>query len=891
MKRTAALFLFLLFFVPLAARAQSTTGNLEGWVVDTAGAAILGANVMATSDVLQGTRGCNTDDVGHFRLPALPPGGYSVRITHITTQPVTVENVRIFLGRTTSTGKIVLKERRIELQEIVITDTRPLIDTRSTTNGVNLTNVKFNALPIDRNYMSMMQLAPQSSPSFYGDGINISGATGIENRYFINGADVTDVFRGATGTQLPYNFVREVQIRSGAYEAEYQSSLGGIVNVLTFSGGNEMHGQVFGFYTNNRFNSGERMAVGKPAGGDFSDYDIGVSLGGPIVKNQLWYFLAYNPQFQREVVPVMGQADQNDHSTTHMFASKLSWSMNESNTVTLSVQGDPTVRRGVGISFFNGQMGPGTVLDLNAWLSDSRTGSTNIVLSGTHIIGPNILLESSLSLVSRQDEYNPVGHSEPYNYVDNTNNSVSGTFNRTFEKTSNTQAGLRGTITSEDHLLKAGIEYMNLQYDAEDVWDYLIKASDNSYLYEHRDFSGNVSSRNPSVFIQDSWQISERVSLNGGIRWDPQFLIASDGTMGQEIWGGVAPRLGIIYQPGTIGKERITASVGRFYQPVSLNLSTSYLMKGVASYDIRYMQDPRVDTAGANRSSSFSYYGNVKDLKGQYYDEVTLGYEREIYSGLKAGARLVYRRLGQAIEDAYSTNAGKSVYGNPGSPPLEEYPKATREYKSFELTVERSDAVGLSFQVSYILSRNYGNYEGLADATYSSLTGGIERWPNTSLAFWFPVGMDNALGLLPDDRTHAFKFFCSYPFSFGLTLGASGYWTSGTPLDELGIWDVPPAFTPIFLRTRGSVGRTPSIWDANIRLVYDLGGIIGTAWRPRLILDVLHLFSQKEAVQYNQQHYYDSDASGNQISPNSTYGLPVQFQPPMSVRLGMEVNF
>jgi hypothetical protein len=234
--------------------------------------------------------------------------------------------------------------------------------------------------------------------------------------------------------------------------------------------------------------------------------------------------------------------------------------------------------------------------------------------------------------------------------------------------------------------------------------------------------------------------------------------------------------------------------------------------------------------------------------------------------------------------------SGVFVYGNPGSGPLDIYPKAIREYRALELTLERNDATGLSFQASYILSRNYGNYEGLFDATFSILHGTQELMPNACGFYYSPVMSNNSLGLMPDDRTHQFKFYCSYPFSPDFTIGFSGYWTSGTPLSELGSSPRSSNYMPIFLAPRASVGRSPSIWDANLRLVYDLGGTLKTTYRPRLILDVLHLFSQKKAVSYDEMQYLFADESGNQIKPNPRYG-PIGFQPPMSARLGMEVNF
>jgi hypothetical protein len=890
MKHVALVTCNALLIINSSLFSQETTGNIEGWVFDATGKPVVGASVVVTSLVLQGTRGGPTDERGWFRILVLPPGSYSVRIAHVSLKSATIDSVRVFLGRTTSVGQLRLEERNVEIPMVVVNGSRPLIDPRSTTSGINLTDVQFQVLPVDRGYITMLQLAPQSTPSFYGDGINVAGATGIENRYFLNGAEVTDAFRGFGATQLPYNFIREVQVRSGAYEAEYQSSLGGTVNVVTYSGGNEVHGQAFGFYTNNRFSGSPRMALGKPPQAEFSEYDVGLSVGGPIVRDRLWYFLAYNPRFVKEVVSVSGQPDQTDQATTHMFASKVTWRINESNELALSIIGDPTTRRGVGVNLM-GPMPPYVVTDLNAWLSNIHTGGVSVVASGTHTVGSNLILESSFSMVTRQEEYDPAGHSGPYFFIDYASNSIGGTLDRTFETTTQMHGGLRATFAIGNHTLKSGVEYVESAYESQDVWQDIAKYSDSEYWLLYRDFAGSVRTRNPSLYVQDSWQLSERFCVNAGIRWDPQFMIASDGTVAQEILGGVAPRLGIIYQPGITGSQKITAFLGRFYQPVSLSLPSAYHIKRVNTFDVFYPQDPRVDTVGSVRYPGvFSFVGNVNGLEGQYYDEVTLGYENEISPGLRAGIKGSYRGFGQGIEDSWSNDESRMLYGNPGSPPLENFPKVKRQHTSLELTVDRMDPTGLSFQVAYVLSRNYGNYEGLADATYMSSTAGLEIFPNTSFAFHSPDMMNNAQGLLPDDRTHTFKFFASYAFASGLAVGASGFWVSGTPLSEFGT-GLPPFKFPVFLQRRGSMGRTPSIWDLNLRLVYDIADAVQTTWHPRLIVDVLHLFGQKKAAQIDQQHYLNADADGNQLDSNPNYGVPFQFQPPMSLRLGMEVDF
>jgi hypothetical protein len=129
-----------------------------------------------------------------------------------------------------------------------------------------------------------------------------------------------------------------------------------------------------------------------------------------------------------------------------------------------------------------------------------------------------------------------------------------------------------------------------------------------------------------------------------------------------------------------------------------------------------------------------------------------------------------------------------------------------------------------------------------------------------------------------------------YRFDSGFNVGASALWQSGTPLNEFGGGLYPPWF-PSFLQTRGTAGRTPSIFDLSLRLDYTFLRTSPGRFKPRLILDVYHLFSGRKPVDYEQQHYFNTDAEGNQIDPNPTYGMVKQYYPPTTARLGFEVTF
>lgn len=243
----------------------------------------------------------------------------------------------------------------------------------------------------------------------------------------------------------------------------------------------------------------------------------------------------------------------------------------------------------------------------------------------------------------------------------------------------------------------------------------------------------------------------------------------------------------------------------------------------------------------------------------------------------------VYRMLGEGIEDGYSDERQVFVLGNPGRSPLSEYPNLKRDYIALELVFQKVSSDPFNFSVSYVLSRNYGNYQGLFDSETGSFGA------NITSSFEYPEMVENGTGLLPYDRTHAFKFYGSYLFTFGLSLGTFFSWMSGTPLNEYGIG--PESYGRIFLQPRGTAGRTPSIWDLNFRLTYLLPQISEVDYQARLILDVFHVASKTVAVNYDQLHYLFVDENGNQIYPNPTYGRPTSYQPPMSFRIGFEVNF
>lgn len=872
-----------------ALRAQETTGTIDGRVTDSLGVPLPGVIVVVSSPSLPGQRGGVTNREGLFRLPALPIGRYDVRLSHLSHRGVRLEGVNVRLGATSSLGTVRLQTGTFQLPEVTVTASQLRLESASTTTGGNLMPAEFNALPVQRTYDRIIALLPQANESYLGDAVNVAGSTGMENKYFIDGVDVSDTYRGLGGGSLPYNIIREIEVKSGAYEAEYRSTLGGVVNVVTYSGGNDVTGKVFGYFTNNDLAGTPRGGTLEPATGEFAQYDVGFGIGGPIVRDRLWYFLAYSPMFQNTNVTVPGLGEYPDRTTAHIFAGNMSWRMSDRDFLLLSISGDPTKRDAVGQTF--GEFGtPATFLNPDPYLGDATLGGVGARMKGTHILSDASALEFSLSWMQRNDRYMPatdVGAREPL-FIDMTTATWSGGYPMRVDNQSTVAGGrVRGSWTLRDHTLKGGIEYTDTRLDASFSVSIVQRFSPFAYAAVNYSSQGTLHNRVPSVFFQDSWAATPWLTVNAGLRWDGQYIVGSDGHVAQRVLGQWQPRAGVVLRPSGGGTDRISASYGRYMQDLLMYASTLYHIAGATQSVIAYPQDPRVTTAGGiprvNVVSTIQR--EIDGMRGQGFDEFTLGYEREISGGLIAGVRGTYRTLLDAVEDGEDpTEPGTFYLANPGRTPLVSFPRPKRTYAGAELTLRTPHDANPWVFASYVLSRNEGNYPGLFNSDFEI------RLPNANKSFDYVENLVNADGRLPNDRTHVVKVSGSYRFGFDLTVGAFILWQSGTPLSEFG-GSKAGGFNYNFLRQRGTAGTTSSIWDVNLRLAYDLPDNILQGIRTRLIADLFHIGSSRKPVDYEQIHYFNVDENGNQIDPNPLYGEATTFQPPMSLRFGLEVGF
>lgn len=888
--KNKALLLLVLALFNYHLSAQDKSGSLEGWLMDADRQPIENASILIDAgNKAEHLRGVTSDDQGHFVITALPPGDYSVKITHIGYRSVFFKNTPIHIGQTTSLGILVLQSEPLTMPPVMITKGGSIIDPISTTTGAILDEADYAFLPVDRNYRRIVNLLPHANASFYGDGINIAGATGLENKYFVDGVDVTDPFRGRTGTNLPYNFIKQVEYRAGGYEAEYESSLGGVINAVTNSGTDRVELEIFGFFTNNRFRDQARPVIGVPPKNDFKEYDLGISLGGPIIKGLLWYFLAYNVSHESENVEIPGHGFFSDRTSSHIFAAKVNSRISKSTELSFTVSGDPNNRDAVGVTFGRAVIPPQHFGNPDPYLSRQEHGSINLAFTASHDINNKILFDLVASHVNRRENYLPqtIRGEEEILFIDIPTATWAGGYPESVGiSASQTAAELKTTLLTNNHLFKAGLRFKVKKQKTDLRVHALGRLNETNYGETIVEDDGSlVHNRIPGFFVQDSWRPFKRWMLNFGVRWEGQFLIGSDGAVAQAIPDQIQPRLGIVYQPGTLGTQKLFASFGRYYQELSTLLPHTIHNNNLSFINIRYNADPRFEDIAGDTSRAFAnIQPEVDDLRGQYYDEFILGYEGEIAPEFMLSVRGIFRTLREGIENGVEPTTGMFVVGNPGRGVLKSFPRMQRDYTALELSILRSFSNRSKLRASYVLSRTYGNYPGLFNSDRGSL------FPNVNPSFDAVETLDNGTGLLPNDRTHVFKVSGFHQFGFGLTTGLSFVWQSGTPLSEFGGSEAGFPFLS-FIGKRGTAGRTPSLWHLNLRMTYDMNGWLKFGSGQRLILDILNVGSPQQPVRFEQIHYFSLDDQGQQTDINPLFGQATAFQPPMTIRVGLEAGF
>jgi len=423
-----ALFLSLTTLGFAQGSAESTVkGNVAAYVTDPSGATVSDAKVTLSGPT--GDKVLSTGTDGKVLFQILTPGSYSVKIEKTGFKTDNVKAVEVEVGKTSVVNaklEVGAASTTVEVTADAIT-----VDTTSTANGANLNDQFYASVPVGRGVTGLFYAASGVAAGG-GTGTanpSISGATGLENNYVADGVSITDGGFGGIGvysrlygslsTGINLSFVKEVDVKTGGFEAQYGKSTGGIVQIVTKSGANHFYGSVGAYFAPQRFELTRKFTDDFSQGTSTqrfnlqgkilhqSGYDVDAQLGGyvPGLRDHLFFFGAFNPQWNTDYDQFAQFRNATDTTNTqnvlgnaniavkvYSYSGKGTFKINDNHQIEASIFGDPTY----------GQQAPngngGLVTSSKTTFDKLQYGTRNFVVRYNGTLSPSWLLNASYSL-------------------------------------------------------------------------------------------------------------------------------------------------------------------------------------------------------------------------------------------------------------------------------------------------------------------------------------------------------------------------------------------------------------------------------------------------------------------------------------------------------------
>lgn len=273
--------------------AQTTTSTIEGTVVDTNGAAVAGAQVKAVGITQAFERSVQTNASGFYRIVAVPAGNYKISVSQ-TGFADSTSDIELTLNRVFTFNV----EMQVEgfTGEVDVTSELPLVDPTVSAPGTTVTPRQITELPVNgRDYLDLLQLVPgvainRQADSGSDNANPVLGERSGNNNFLIDGQPNKDTVNGGPAAQFNQETIAEFQVLTSGYKAEFGQASGAVVNVITKSGGNGYHGVGSLFYRNDAFDSSNSLDSANTDANPLDRYDFSVALGGPIIKDKVFFF-------------------------------------------------------------------------------------------------------------------------------------------------------------------------------------------------------------------------------------------------------------------------------------------------------------------------------------------------------------------------------------------------------------------------------------------------------------------------------------------------------------------------------------------------------------------------------------------------------------------------
>jgi len=620
---------------------DSTTGAVSGIVTGPNGAALAGAKV-----IIDGGRGQIvrvTDETGTFKASALIPGQYLITVTAVGFETASKLTTKVSINTLTPV-RLTMSKAAGAVVEVLAT--AQVLDTTTQTSGSTFTSETVSSLPLGRSFASVLALAPGvASSGVDNNNPSVGGSSGLENQYVIDGVNTTGTGYGANGaysitwgskgTGINTDFISEVQIKSFGMDAEFGGTTGGLVNAVTKTGDNTFRGQAFAYFDLDSLQARTKTPgiidpsqILPPRFDSASRTEFGFTVSGPIIKDKLFYFVGFNP------IRTESKVTQNDpsqpfygrqvtrKSQTDTYYGKLNWTINTSQSLELSIFGDP------GKDPFQALSNAMARSPEYAW-SSLEYGGSNWSLKYNGLFFTDMLVEARISQAKNKfyQGLNPQVQSAfrvSDVYTGNLLSPGPGFYENKDEK--NRQYDIKITKTFGDFEIKGGYATEKLEYSSGTYYQGPVGQVDTHTLAGGQAYTSGalVSQRyymlNPTLvdgaglttaanivpfyrvtrarfsapaiqvespwsnyFIQAKYSWNNRLFFKAGFRWEEEDMKGRNTNYTFKAADAMAPRISITWDPEGNGKNKIYGFYGKYFEKVPLDLVVRSLSQEIGT--------------------------------------------------------------------------------------------------------------------------------------------------------------------------------------------------------------------------------------------------------------------------------------------------------------------
>lgn len=902
--------LALTLAAPLGAQG-SLTGSVRGTVTDPDGAGLPGVTVTAASDrLITGQLVAVTDESGNYRFPSLPPGSYTIEASLAGMRTARQEGVRVSLGQALAVDLAMTMAEMAE--EIVVTGGAPLVSVVANSVSTSFGDDFLTTQPLPRNYYNIIRSAPAVNIDYTASSgsamLAYGGTTEGQNAFTLDGVNVADAGAGQHWILPAIQWFEEIQVAGLGAPAEYGGFTGAIINGVTKSGGNEFHGELELYYQ-----PASWTADNDPENPDeeFKFFDAALSLGGPVAKDKLWYFLSLE-YWNQETTPY-GALDTSDREIPR-FLGKLAWQAGEASRVMAMVEyeGLENERRGIGEYTLpeasRKQDAPGWTVGFNWEALVNSDNFFNIKATG----------------YDGRDDY------LPYNGTDLPGRNDYWDTELDWQNAAFTELNYRQILTldgswslfedewivaEDSHAFKLGV--LLEQARSSDIWtrnggftyydDSTVCDSSEAYFadpscavspdasiyFGDGEYNAHPEYSGLALFAQDSMRIN-RLTINLGLRYGAYDAGWQDGHGDSSVYDDdfFDPRVGFVWDIFGNARTALKAHWGRYHEKMFTYLYDRELSGNavVPTQECFWSEDTGDYT---DCTEPVATMGTMGTQEHPYVDETLISLEQQLGKEMMIGVDYIDRNF-RSIMSMINTNEDYEYLGAPGNPfggdlPLwnlmsdPEFVLTTdaggyRDYQAAILRFEKRYSHGWQMRTSLVWSDMDGNilknngyeYEWLDRNGFINATGQMEGYSEWEYKLSGSVN-------LPLN----FEFGGQYTFLSGW------YWTPYARVYELDFNSSTGNY--IWLTPRGSQQYDDRslldlrlAWNANLSQSMTLTASLEC-------FNVTNSDTVRE-VAARYANYYPSEGADGWY-PRSSYGDPTDIESPRQIRAGLRLSF